>query len=447
MKKLLSILLVAILIASLAGCGEKATTTEATTETAEATKETTEATTEATEAEVADTKTEEATTTVEKKDIKFYGKVIEYTSGPKMTDALIESLKDKYNIEAIQVDWSNMDKVIRTGVASGTPCDIYNYPPAAMANFKDLAVDLTPYLDADPEWKAQFEPAALEACKVDGKILSVPWESNFTVALANKKMLDDLGIVIPESWTIEEFSVVAKKIQDAGFFPFANATDLGRASWMFRNAILSTTVSAGSYAQYTTGELSYTGDETKLALEQIKSLYDNKFMYPGDGAVTVKNDEIKAAFYQGKVAIMAEIAAGAKVTADGADFEVVAVPWPSAGTQGAINGGYNGFFIPQNASDIDAAIDVLKTFTSPEIQAIHAADGYIPANKNVEVTDPFVKVIVAQASTLTSPEAPAYAELSDYHSNNLMPDLILDGGIDKVVEMLEGFRDAYLSSK
>ncbi|MBC7960602.1 MAG: carbohydrate ABC transporter substrate-binding protein [Vallitaleaceae bacterium] len=436
MKKLIAMAIVASLVLSLAGCaGSKSETTETVTTSA------------VTVADSTDAATDAPAETVEKKDIKFYGKVIEYTSGPKMTDALIEKLKDKYNIEAIQVDWSNMDKVIRTGVASGTPCDIYNYPPAAMANFKDLAVDLTPYLDADPEWKAQFEPAALEACKVDGKILSIPWESNFTVALANKKMLDDLGIVIPESWTIEEFSVVAKKIQDAGFFPFANATDLGRASWMFRNAIMSTTLSAGTYPQFITGDLSFTGVETTTALEKVKSLYDNKFMYPGDGAVTVKNDEIKAAFYQGKIAIMAEIAAGAKVTADGADFEVVPVPWPSAGKTGAINGGYNGFFIPQNASDIDAAIEVLKAFTSPEIQAIHAADGYIPANKNVEVTDPFVKIIVAQAATLASPEFPSVAELSDYYSNNIMPDLILDGGIDKVTEMLEGFRQVYLSSK
>jgi len=396
-------------------------------------------------AKPAETKTEEvkepeAAAPVEKKNIKFYGKVVEYTSGPKMTDALIEKMKDKYNIEAIQVDWANMDKVIRTGIASGDPCDIYNYPPSNMASFKDMAVDLTPYLDADPEWKAQFEPAALAAGTVDGKILSIPWESNFTVVLANKKMLDDLGIQIPETWNLEEFTAVCKKIQDADLFPFANATDLGRASWMYRNAMLSTTVSSGKYEDFTKGLLPLNGPEAKEALVGVKSLYDQKFMYPGEGAVTVKNDEIKAAFYQGKIAMMAEIAAGAKVTAKDAGFEVVPVPWPSMGKEGAINGGYNGFFIPQNSKNIEDAVEVLKAFTSPEIQALHATDGYIPANKNVEITDEFVKGIVAQAATLRSPEDPAYTAMDDYRNNMLIPELMLGGGVEDVMKKLEEFR-------
>ena len=440
MKKLVALLLIMGLLLSLAACGDKSSDTSNSTSGTTSEVKTSEPTTETKE-------TQETTEPAAKKDIKFYGKVIEYTSGPKMTDALIEKLKDKYNIEAIQVDWGNMEKVIRTGIASGEPSDIYNYPPSAMANFEDLALDLTPYLDADPEWKAQFSPAALEACKVNGKILSVPLESNFSVILANKTLFDELGIEIPDAWTYEEFEVVAKKFQDAGKFPFANATDLGRADWVYRNAILSTTVSAGTYKEFTMGELPYTGPETLTALEKVKSLYDNNFMYPGEGAVTVKNDEIKAAFYQGEIAMMAEIAAGSKVTADGADFEVVPVPWPSAAEQGAILGGFNGFFIPINVKDADAAIEVLKTFTSAEIQAIHAADGYIPANVNVEVSDPFVKVIVAQAATLTSPEAPAYSELTDFLSNGIMPELILGGGIDQVVETLEELRQGYLASK
>ena len=70
----------------------------------------------------------------EKTKIKFYGECIEYTSGPKMVDALIEKLGDTYNIERIQIDWSNLDKVIRTGIASGDPCDLYNNYNFSMPN-------------------------------------------------------------------------------------------------------------------------------------------------------------------------------------------------------------------------------------------------------------------------------------------------------------------------
>lgn len=422
-KKLISGLLLATMtLGLLAGCGQKEETPTAETPVTE---------------EVAEESTGEKAT------VKFYGKCIEYTSGPMMTDALEEKMADVYNIESIQIDWANQDKVIRTGIASGEPCDVYNYTPqGTVSNFADMALDLTPYFEADPEWKAQFNAADLEAGTTeDGRMLNVPWELNFSVILANKAALEEIIGEIPTSWNYEEFLDACQKIKDAGYWPFANATDNNRADWLFRNAMLSETLTAGTKEAYAKGELSYTGEETKRALENVKALYDNEYMYPGAGAVTAKNDEIKAAFYQGKLLMMPEIAAGAKVTASEADFEVVAIAWPSSNTEAAILGGFNGFFIPANTANPDAAVEVLKAFTSAEIQAIHAAEGYIPSNVNVEVEDEFVKSVVAQASTLNTNE-PSTVAINDYRANQLMADLILNGGVDVTVQGLEAARTA-----
>lgn len=381
-----------------------------------------------------DTATEETpaeeTTSTEKPTIKFWGKCIEYTSGPMMTDALEEKLADQYNIESIQIDWANMDTVIRTGIASNDPCDIYNYPASNMTNFADMAVDLTPYLDADPEFKACFSQAALDACTVDGKIVCLPWESNFSVILGNKEALEAAGVEIPEAWTMDEFMEACEKIAATGAFPFTNATDLSRGDWIYRNAMLSEVASAGLTAEFAAGELAWDGAESIRALEVTKALYDAGYMYPGEGAVTVKNDEAKAAFYQGKVLMMPEIAAGAKQTADGAtDFTPVLIPWPSSGSQGSILGSLNCLFIPQNSKNIDAAVEVLKAYLSADIQAIHAAEGYIPANVNVEITDEFAADVVAQSATL-GVEPPISAVLNDYRANSLLPDLVLNGGVE-----------------
>lgn len=385
----------------------------------------------------------ETATSGDKTKVKFYGKCVEYSSGPIMTDALEQKMADKYDIESIQIDWANQDKVIRTGVASGDPCDVYNYTPQnTVANFSDMALDLTPYFEADPEWRAQFNEADLAAGTTeDGKMLNVPWELNFSVILANKTALEEIIGEIPASWTYEEFLTACQSIKDAGCWPFANATDNNRADWLFRNAMLSETVTAGTNAEYAAGELSYEGEEAKRALENVKSLYDKEFMYPGAGAVTAKNDEIKAAFYQGKLLMMTEIAAGAKATAAEADFEVVAIAWPSSNTEAAILGGFNGFFIPANSAAPDAAVEVLKAFTSADIQAIHASEGYIPANVNVEVEDAFVKTVIAQSSTLNTNE-PSTIPLNDYTANQLMADLILNGGVDTAVAGLEAARTA-----
>ncbi|WP_343246984.1 ABC transporter substrate-binding protein [Diplocloster hominis] len=430
-RRAIAAILTAIMSASmvLAGCGQKAQSGEA------APKETSQpAANEVNQTPAGESK--------EKTTVKFYGKVIEYTSGPLMVEALQEKVKDKYNIDAIQVDWANLEKVIRTGLASGDPCDIYNYNPYDMATFADAAVDLTPYLDADPEWKAQIGEDKLKAATVDGKIVAIPWESNFTVIIGNKKLLDDAGVTVPEKWTYPEFKEACKKIKDTGVFPFANSSDLQHGEWLFRPAMLSETLNADTYDSYINHELSFKGEETKKVLTDIKSLYDEGYMYPGEGAVTVKSDELKAAFAQGKLAMMTDIGAGAKVTADelkASGIDAVIIPWPSVSDIPALNGAGNCFFVPKTSKNIDAAVDVIKAYTQTDIQSIHAQEGYIPVNKEVQISDEFVKTVVAQSETCV-PDVVWPAEMNDYRLNSLIPDLILNGGVDAAIEKLEELR-------
>ena len=442
MKKWLALLLALVLVLGMAACSGKTDTPAASTAAA-STAAASAASTPAASASAAGTSAADASassTPAEKIDIKFYGKCVEYVSGPMMTDALEAALADKYNIESIQIDWANLDTVVRTGIASGEPCDIYNmYNSDVIASYADVALDLTPYLDADPEFKSWFTEGALASCTdADGRILCLPWETNFTVVIGNKEALEAAGVEIPDAWNYETFMAACKKIQDAGKFPFANATDLNRGAWMYRNALLSELASAGK----TSADYAADSPESIAALKNVKALYDNGYMYPGEGAVTVKNDEIKAAFYQGDVLMMAEIAANAKVTADGCtDFTPIIIPWPSSGDKNSIVGSMNCFFIPKNVKNPDAAVEVLRTYLSPDIQKIHAEQGYIPANVNTTVTDPFVKEVLACASDMGVDRTWNAAE-DDYSCNNLTADLVLNGGVDTVVANLKAAADA-----
>src|SRR5690348_8559637 len=53
--------------------------------------------------------------------IRFYGNVTEWASQPAMTKALQDHFKGKYNIQMINVDFGNLDTVIKTGLISGNP--------------------------------------------------------------------------------------------------------------------------------------------------------------------------------------------------------------------------------------------------------------------------------------------------------------------------------------
>ncbi len=381
-----------------------------------------------------------------KTKLTFYGKVIEHKSGPAMCDKMKEIMGDDYEIEALQVDWANLDKVIRTGLATSEPCDVYNYFHFANVIYKDQAMDLTPYLDEnDGEWRKQLDDSLLEMCTdKDGKVLSVPWGANFTALLINKEAFEKAGVEIPEEWDFPTFLAACQKLKDAGYYPFATPMDLAQAGWLPRHAILSTALGADKYEDYCNGQMEFTGPETRRALEAIKSIYDNDYAYPGEGAVIAKKDEIQAAFLQGKVAMIANVADQAKEIVDAAEFECVAGPWPYVDVP-AITAAATTFFVPKNSRHPEDAVKMIKAFTSEEVQSIHSDLGYLPSNKNVKPSDPFVSSLIAQMATAYGGEYNSTAYM-DYLNNNLMPDLILNGGVDVVMENLEAIRQEDLAN-
>ncbi len=387
----------------------------------------------------------------EKTKIKFYGKIVEYASGVPMVEALQAQFKDQYDIEGIQVDWGNLDKVIRVGIASGEPADVYQYWPQAISRFveSNMALDLTPYLEANGgEWKKTFIPSALETGKVNGKYYALPLNSNFSLIIANKAVFAKAGVAIPEVWNWEQFLDACKKLKKAGVFPFGNATDNGRADWIYRNGMLSTFKSAGKLEDLVANKIPATDPLWLSVLTKTKALYDDGYMYPGKGAVTVKNDEVKAAFYQGKIAMMAEIAAGTSTTIKEAGFETVVVAWPSMGKQNAVLGGCDGVFIPANAPHKEDAIKILKAYLGKDIQEIHANAGLPIVNNSVMIKDPVTKRVVQVSADVEVREfGLSLAKVSEYTGKVLLGDLVLGKGPKAVQSKMEEFRKELLAAK
>ncbi|WP_338044767.1 hypothetical protein [Paenibacillus periandrae] len=63
-----------------------------------------------------------------------------------MLEKLKADFKGKYDIQTIPVDWGNLEKVVKTGIASGQPADIYAYWPNNLKTMIDskMVTDLTP---------------------------------------------------------------------------------------------------------------------------------------------------------------------------------------------------------------------------------------------------------------------------------------------------------------
>ena len=267
------------------------------------------------------------TATTEKIKLRFYGKIVEYTSGEAMCKALQDKFKDKYEIETIQVDWGNLEKIVRTGIASGAPADVYQWWPTQLRKFVDakMCLDLTPYLEADGcAWKNTFIPSALDSGKYDGKYFGLPEDSNFAIMYANADLLDKAGVAIPTVWTWDEFVQASKAIKEkTGVFPFVVSSESNLIAWLPRFGMASASMKAGVKAEdLSRGKVDFTAPYFIDVLRNLKSYNSALYLYPGEGSITQNRDEAKAAFIQGKVAMLAEVSSFASGIAKEAKFKL-----------------------------------------------------------------------------------------------------------------------------
>ena len=376
-----------------------------------------------------------ASAPAEKIKLKFYGKIVEYTSGEPMAKALQDTFKDKYELETIQVDWANLEQVIRTGIASGAPADVYEFWPTQLKKFVDakMCLDLTPYLDADGgAWKKSFIPAALDAGKYDSKNYGVPLNSNFAIMYANADLLAKAGVTVPNVWTWEEFNQASKLIKEkSAVFPLVISQDL--ISWIPRFGMASVSLKAGNKPDdFNTGKVDFTASIFVDALKSIKAYNSAQYMYPGKGSITQKRDEAKAAFIQGKAAILGEVSSFASGIAKESKFKLVTLPWPSMGNksnaESGNTAGYDGLFIPANAAHPEASVELLKAFLGKDIIKIHADNGYAPCTVGLEISDPIIKSLVDLSSGMVTNSGDLNtinAKVADYVVKLMMPDLCL----------------------
>lgn len=388
----------------------------------------------------------------EKIKISFYGRIDEDGSTPAMVEQLKEHFKDKYEIDMIKVDWGQLDQVIKTGIASGKPADIYFYWPNLMASYVEAGqvADLTPYLEAnDGEWAKTLLPSALNFGKYGDKYYSVPIIQQSVAFYANKSIFDAAGVAIPEgAWSWDEFLAACKTISEkTDAFPFALTGQADVQSWLVRNACLGLAQDYGIYDDWATGKVPGDHEMYRTALENIKKLYDGKYVYPGDGAMTVSREETKAAFIQGKAALLAEVWTEGKPVAEQCDFEVVAVQWPRMGEHLGLTGGANGFFIPVNAANIDASVEVLKYYLGTEVQTINASYGFPSTNVNVKVDDPLVQKLLTFGEFVAPKEFWSInTKLIDFRDQRLQAEYLLGTmSLDDILAMQEELRQEVLA--
>ncbi len=319
------------------------------------------------------------------------------TAAP-VVDQLIEEFNTeyagKYRIQKEDVpgDANYVDKIkVQLGTGDLPPVVYgggYNLLDLALA--KDVVVDLTPYVEADPEWKALYSDTALTTNSRDGKIYASSSEGSLVGYFYNKDLFAQAGIDAPAT-TWDEFWQQCDKLKAAGITPLA--LDTADSAWvtsLWAGAMIATSGDEGYEFMKQMNPTDYNNQPTIDAFTNVQKMLQE---YTTLDAIGGKYEHAANNFLSGQAAMIAngpwmigDFSDETKTTADFADKVGVAI-FPGNFVYDAPIQGY--FVTKQDDPALEeAAVEMVKFFTSAHAQQVALeVQGMVPASSTVEITD------------------------------------------------------------
>lgn len=319
------------------------------------------------------------------------------TAAP-VVDQLIEEFNaeyaGKYRIQKEDVpgDANYVDKIkVQLGTGDLPPVVYgggYNLLDLALA--KDVVVDLTPYVEADPKWKALYSDVALTTNSRDGKIYASSSEGSLVGYFYNKELFEKAGIAEPAK-TWDEFWEQCDKLKTAGITPLA--LDTADSAWvtsLWAGAMIATSGDEGYEFMKQMNPIDYNNQPTIDAFTNVQKMLQE---YTTLDAIGGKYEHAANNFLSGQAAMIAngpwmigDFSDETKTTADFADKVGVAI-FPGNFVYDAPIQGY--FVTKQDDPALEeAAVEMVKFFTSAHAQQVALeVQGMVPASSTVEITE------------------------------------------------------------
>ena len=280
---------------------------------------------------------------------------------------------------------------------------------------KDVGADISPA-------EAPLVPAAVEAFKLDGRTVGVPFEMGEVAFFYNKKLFEKAGVKAEDVKTWDDFLGAVKKLKAAGITPL----DVGAGEkWpmhFYYSYLVMRIGGAHALADAKAGKDG--GFKNQTFVEAGKRLRELAALEPFQpGYLSTKHAQSAGIFGDGKAAmdLMGQWLLGMEVSnaTDGKGLKpeeigILSFPIIPGGKGAATDtlGGINGFLVTKSASP--QAIDFLKFFSQEKYAKEAAAAGaYIPVYKGADsaIADPNVRHLANDLSATT------------YHQNYFDQDL------------------------
>ncbi len=253
-----------------------------------------------------------------------------------------EEIVNEFNREykgiyQVEVEWimetdveyqNNLKRLNVTDELPAVITDLRTLPAFYQLMIEDGRIeDLSPYLEADDEWRNMIEPAVLESCREeDGKIYLAPVNNEaFSCAgiYWNQELFDRAGIEkFPETW--DEFWECCDKLQAHGITPLAlYAEESNWAAMLLATAEMADTQAGAEFMEQLYPE-SYDNDSVYHMAETLQKM----FRYTKKDTVYSDFNEAYNNFIMGNAAMLPEGCWMIDQIAEDAEDQIRFAPFP-----------------------------------------------------------------------------------------------------------------------
>ncbi|MCY9518326.1 ABC transporter substrate-binding protein [Paenibacillus apiarius] len=173
------------------------------------------------------------------------------TSNPAKQPWYEQTVKDfeaKYpniKVKLMTFPYAQIDQKIQTMISGKNMADVWssNWSEAGFATFNQLGIllDMTPYLEKEPDVVKGIDPRLLDIYKVDGKTYGLPMLNYGTFLFYNKDLLDAAGLPYPttdwedQSWNWDKMVEYGTKLTDKSKQQYGLLYDdtANKRAWLF----------------------------------------------------------------------------------------------------------------------------------------------------------------------------------------------------------------------
>lgn len=275
----------------------------------------------------------------------------------------------KFDIMSAQnQDYKEKIKVVVGG--DDTPDIFFSWAGDFTERFirENLILDLTPYMDKDPEWKNSLLANQMSIyTNKDGMIYGIPFRLDCKQFFYNTELFQKNGIEAPK--TFDDLLAACAKLKAAGVTPIAYGNSEPWAGLHYIGTLnqifVPDDVRAKDY-EPTTGEF------TDPGYAQAMQYYQKLLPYMTENPDGVKPDMARSMFAGGQAAIYyGELIEIPYIKADGPDLKFGMFKFPQVagakGNQEILTGAPEGFVISSKTKYPQECVDFLKWFLGKDV--------------------------------------------------------------------------------